>query len=279
MRALGTTETVLGFGQHDHLCWTFDEPGEFRSRSLEFLADGLAQGYRICYIGDADTRALADDLRDLDGIGTGRPGALQVVSLRDRYATGAVMQPTAQVQAYAAATEDALAAGFTGLRVAAEMTPLVRTPEQLDALARYEHLIDRYMADRPFSALCAYNRAELGDDIVAQVGCLHPTVTADAPLFRLHASTSAAVALAGELDLSSRELFPLALRRADLRPTGGELRIDASRLAFVDHRSLLALAEYARRREATAVLQTGLRSAARIVEILGLQNLRVDPPA
>jgi anti-anti-sigma regulatory factor len=279
MRAPGTTETARGYGQHDHLCWSFDDPGESRSRALEFLSDGLTQGHRVCYVADGDTAALWNDLRELDGIDDARrSGAVQVQPLGDRYATGAVMQPVAQAQAYASATEEALAAGFSGLRVAAEMTPLVRTPQQLDALARYEHLIDRYMATRPFSALCAYNQAELGEETVAQVGCLHPTVAAGAPPFRLFASTGAAVALAGELDLTCRDLFPMALQRADLQPTGGELRIEARQLAFIDHRSLLALARYARQRGATAVLQTGLRSAARIIEVLGLQNVRVEPP-
>ncbi|MGH3802700.1 MAG: MEDS domain-containing protein [Pseudonocardiaceae bacterium] len=254
----------------------YDDPGEFQSLVLEFLADGLAQGQRVCYAANRDTAALWDDLQDLgETKRSRRPGAVQVQSLDD--ATGAVVQPVGLVQTYAAATEDALAAGFTGLRVAAEVTPLVRSPEQLDAFARFEHLIDRYMTSRPFSALCAYNRVELGEETIAQVACLHPTTNAGAAPFRLHASTRAAASLAGELDLISRDLFPMALRRVDIRPTDGELVIDATNLDFIDHRSMLALADYARSLDATVVLRTDLPSPARITELLDLPDMRVEP--
>jgi len=277
MTVSGVTGAALSFDHPDHLCWAFDEFDEFRSRAVEFLADGLARGQRVWCVADGATSALWDGLRNLDETNQARgPGAVQVRSLGDRYSTGAVVEPDAQVQAYAAATEDALAAGFTGLRVAAEATPLVRTPEQLDAFARYEHLVDRYMTSQPFSALCAYNRAELGEETIAQLACLHPAGSA-AP-FRLHACAHAAAALSGALDLTSHALLALALRRADLRPTGGELVIDATDLNFIDHQSLLALAEHARRRNAKVVLQTGLTSAARLSELLELKDLRVEVP-
>jgi hypothetical protein len=116
-----------------------------------------------------------------------RDDALQVVSLDSTYTTGTVVDPAAQVQLYAAATAEALDAGFTGLRVAAEVTQLVRTPAQLDAFARYEHLVDRYMATHPMSAMCSYDRGELGDDVIAQLACMHPCAHAGAAPFHLHA--------------------------------------------------------------------------------------------
>ncbi|MGQ0775469.1 MAG: MEDS domain-containing protein [Pseudonocardiales bacterium] len=274
MPVSGVTEAARSFNHHDHLCWAFDEFDEFHSRAVEFLADGLARGQRVWYVADGDPSTLWDGLRNLDETNQAcGPGAVQVQSLGDRYPTGAVVVPATQVQAYAAATEDALAAGFTGLRVAAEATPLVRTPEQLDAFARYEHLVDRYMTSQPFSALCAYNRAELGEETIAQLASLHPA--GSAPPFRLHACAHAAAALSGALDLTSHALLALALRRADLRPTGGELVLDATELDFIDHQSLLALAEYGRRRNAKVVLQTGLTGAARLCELLELKDLRV----
>jgi hypothetical protein len=63
----------------------------------------------------------------------------------------------------------------------------VRNPDQLDTMARYEHLVDRYMTNQPFSALCGYNRAELGEETIAQLACLHPLGNNGAP-FRLCAS-------------------------------------------------------------------------------------------
>ncbi|MGH4009125.1 MAG: MEDS domain-containing protein [Pseudonocardiaceae bacterium] len=268
--------TTRGCDPHDHLCLAYADPGEFHSQLLEFLADGLALGRRVCYAAYRDTAALWGDLQDLDETKRSRrPGAVQVQSLDDP--TSTVVRPVDLVQGYAAATEDALAAGFTGLRVAIEATPLVRSPEQLDAFARFEHLIDRYMTSRPFSALCAYNRGELGEETIAAIACLHPTANGVAAPFRLHASTRAVACLGGELDLTSRELFPMALRRVDIRPTDGELVIDATGLDFIDHHSMLALADYARSIDATVVLRTDLPSPARIIEILDLLDMQVEP--
>ncbi|MGH3481243.1 MAG: MEDS domain-containing protein [Nocardioidaceae bacterium] len=152
----------------------------------------------------------------------------------------------------------------------------LRTPEHLNAWACCELLADRYMMTLPFSALCAYNRAELSKETIAHVACLHPTVNGGAP-FRLYSSCAAAAALSGDLDLTSCELFATALRRADLRPVDGELIIDATELDFIDHRNLLVLAAHARRCGAIAVLRTGFASsAARIVEILDVKDVRVE---
>lgn len=275
----GVINTVRGYGVHDHLCWAYHDRGEFRSRAVEFLADGLVQGQRLSYIASGDEAVLWDDLSDLNGLDQARrAGAIKVQSLELSYRSGAVIEPDDLLRACAAATEAALAAGFTGLRVAADVTSLVGTPEQLDAFARYEHLVDRYMTTMPFSALCAYNRAELGRETIEQVACLHPRANETATPFRLHASMHAAAALGGNLDLASRCLFPLTLQRADLRPTAGELVIDAAQLAFIDHRSLLTLAEYARSRDATAVLRTSRPTVTRIIEILELKDVRVEVP-
>ncbi|HVE64809.1 MAG TPA: MEDS domain-containing protein [Mycobacteriales bacterium] len=279
MRVTGVAKAARGYDHHDHLCWAFDELGEFHSRVLEFLTDGLAQGQRACYAATSDTAALWDDLRDLEETNRARrPGAVQVQSLDNRYVTGTVVDPVGRLQEATAVTEDALGAGFTGLRLACEAAPLMRTPEQLDAYVRFEHLIDRYMTSQPLSVLCAYNRVELGEQTIAQVACMHPATNDGAAPFRLHASTRAAASLGGDLDLASFDLFLMALRWADLRPTGGELVIDATELEFIDHRSLLALAEHAWRCDATAVLQTGLPSTAQMIKVLDLADVRVEVP-
>ncbi|MHC8507157.1 MEDS domain-containing protein [Pseudonocardia artemisiae] len=215
----------------------------------------------------------------MSGLDGARPGAVDVESLLSTYRTDAVVQPHDQVRAYAEATTDALASGFTGLRVAAEVTQLVRSPEQRDAFARYEHLIDRYMTSEPFSAMCAYDRSELGSAAVAETACMHPNATEGAAPFRLHAATDAAAALGGEVDLLGLDLFVRAAGRVDLVPDGGEVVLDASELTFIDHRGLLALANLARRLGVTVVLRTSLRTAHRLVDLLGIQGVRVERPA
>lgn len=269
----------MRFGHYDHWCWAFDEPGEFQSAVRGFLADGLVQDQRVCYVTSGDTTRWAELLQDLDEHnGLGRQDATRLLQLSEMY-PGQTVEPRRQMESLVAAVEDALAAGFMGLRLAADATPLVRTPEQRDAFARWEHLADQFMIDQPFTGLCGYNRAELGEETIAQLACLHPfSNVGEPPVFRLYASPFAAASLSGELDASSIDLFRLALRRVELHPINSELVIDASELTFIDHRSMLTLADYARRRDVTVVLLGDVPGAARVVDLLELDDVRVEEP-
>ncbi|MFG2099394.1 MEDS domain-containing protein [Micromonospora echinaurantiaca] len=266
-------------GPYGHVCWAYDDPITFRRHAEAYLTAGLAAGERVWYVTPDEPESVLARLRRVGVLADAlRRGAAEVVPLDSTYAGDRTVDPAAQVAAYAAATDRALAAGHTGLRVVAEATALVRTPAQLDAFARYEHQIDRYMRARPFRAMCAYHRPELGARTVAELASLHPESNVEDLLFRLYAVAPGEghAALAGELDPSQHKLFGTALARADLRPTEGELVLRATGLRFLDHRSLVHLDEYAHRRSATAVLRTSRPAVARLVGLLDLPSLRVE---
>ncbi|MFC6090412.1 MEDS domain-containing protein [Saccharothrix lopnurensis] len=271
MRTSGVIHATGGLGLHDHVCWPYDDPAEFRRRVVEFLADGLVLGQQCWYVSEGSTDEL---LSHVAGLGEAlSSGALRVVSIDDTYGGGGAVTPAQQVATYAAATEAALAAGYSGLRVAAEATSMVLGDEALDAFCRYEHLVDRYMAGRPFAAMCAYDRTRLPGSAIGQLACLHPAGGAGASPFRLYAVPGARVALDGELDLDSRENFARALERADLRADGGQVVVDGSSLDFVDHHALFALA---RAGGGDVVLRTRRSAPARLAELVGVPGLRVE---
>lgn len=279
VRLAGVTHDARGFGPSDHLCWAYEAVGDFRDRVLEFLDDGLALGQRVCYTAAGGIERLLDDLRALDGLEAGLArGAIHVRSLDRIDPDGVAVDGYAQVHEYSEQTSMAREDGFTGFRMATEATPLVRTPSRLEAFTRYEHLVDRFMAAQPFTAMCAYDRRELGPKLISQIACMHPNSNDPAAQFRLYASSHAAAALGGEIDINTRELFPLALERARLEPTDGELVIDARGLSVIDHRSVITLGEYAAARGTVAVLRTATPGPARIVEVLELTDVRVEPP-
>ncbi|QFZ20976.1 MEDS domain-containing protein [Saccharothrix syringae] len=280
MRRSGLVDQVRGLGAHDHLCWRYRDRREFRERAREFLADGLALGLQVWCVAPGAVADLVEDLRGTAALDEAlRTGAARVASLEATYPVGAVVDPDAQVRAYAEATEAALRAGFGGLRVAADCTPLVRTPDQLAAVARYEHLVDHYMVDGPFSAMCAYSDAEVDDEAFAQLACMHPITNSPSPGFRLHAAGDRAVALGGELDMHDDALFTLALRRAWLRPRDGRLVIDARGLDFLDHRTLIHLSAHAADLGAPVVLRTAWEGVATLVDLLGLTNVHPERAA
>lgn len=244
----------------------------------DFLLAGLTAGEQVWYV-SAEPDPVADRLRTepefRDAL---RTGAARLVPLGSAYSCDHVVDPATQVRAYARATEAALAAGHTGLRVAADATALVRGPAQRDAFARYEHLVDRYMRAHPMSAMCAYDRRVLDDQAIAELACLHPRTNVDDVLFRLYADGpgDSGAALVGELDASNHELFRTALHRADPCPVDGRLVVDATNLRFIDHRNLIHLRDHARARGAVAVLRASRSPAARIAELLDLPGLAVE---
>lgn len=263
---------------HSHVCWVFDDHADFRAAAVEFLTDGLARGRRVRYIAAGDEASLRADLAPLElRPEARRPGAIEVLAVSGTYAgTERRVDARTQVGVYAADTRTALADGFTGLRVAADATMLVRTPAQLDAFARYEHQVDRYITLAPFSALCGYRRSELGDDTVAQLACLHPVGSAEQATFRMHATPDADLALSGELDLTTVDLLAAALDRAGLEDRGPEVVVDATGLDFADHRNLLVLERMADRHGRSVVLRTVRHWPERLVAALGLARVRVE---
>jgi hypothetical protein len=144
-------------------------------------------------------------------------------------------------------TEEALADGYHGLRMSADVTDLVRAPEQQDAFARCEFLLERYSSRHLQSAMCEYRR-ELGD-AVTQFACMHAAVPAGLTPFQVFACDDGAVGLLGEFDQASQIAFERALRRIQLAPDDSKLIFDMSAVRFMDHRALLALDSYAQKRQ------------------------------
>ena len=271
--AASDVSPAIGTG---HLCWSYDDHLSFGAYAREFLGEGLDAGERVWYVPGSHPDETTDWLADHPAASL-RDDAVHVVSLEQAYRGGLIVDPATQVAAYTAATEDAMAAGFTGLRVVADATAFVRTDAQRDAFARYEYAIGRYMRTAPMRAVCAYDRRELGDQAVAELACLHETSHAEGVMFQLHpGATTAEAVLDGEVDMSVDEPFAAALRRTDLEPAGGEVVVDADGLDFIDHRSLLTLQRYAEAERMTAVVRTRFAAAERLAAMLELPNVRVE---
>jgi anti-anti-sigma regulatory factor len=277
MRISGVPEAVKELGLHDHLCWAYDDAADFHARAVEFLSAGLGQGLRVGLVTGGDDGSLHGDLeRHADLAEALRDGVLRIEPVDRVYGTDHPLDPVAQVRVYAAETEAALAAGFLGYRIVAEATALGRTPGQLDLMARYEHRVDRYMAGHPFSALCGYNRRELGMAPIHQLACLHPAANAGSAQFHFYTEADGVAALAGELDHAAAATFALALQRAEVPARPGDLVIDARELTFIDHRGLYAVADVAADQDRTVILRTLNPAVGRLIDLLGMRGVRAE---
>jgi hypothetical protein len=255
-------------GPVDHICCSYDDPADFHSYAVDFLRTGVEAGELVWFVGLAPTPEVTAALGN-----TGR-----FVDVIEAYAAGEVIEPAAQVSAYAAVTDAALAAGYSGLRVAADVSGLVTSPAQLDAFARYEFAIGRYMLGAPMRAVCGYDRGLLGAEAVAELASLHPRSSAGATPFHLHPAAREGddVFLDGELDAATEELFAVALRRSEPRGHGRPIVVHADELRFIDHRSLLSLERHAEQHDTTAVLRTPHLGIRHLASLLDLDRVRVE---
>ena len=125
---------------------------------------------------------------------------------------GAVMRDPSQRATFAAALADARAEGFSGIRVAADNTPLVTDEVRLAAWIRWEIAADRFMSENPVTGLCAFDQEQVDVDRLRHLATLHPLSSAASPVpqFRLFAD-SGQLCVEGEIDSLAVSQLRLAL--------------------------------------------------------------------
>lgn len=251
MREHGCIHSGRHLGANAHACWAFDDVDEFAGTALEFLTDGLRAGEQLAYVGSEPVDEQRERLDPLGDVGSMiDAGQLLLLRLGDLYREGGHMEASDLLAIYNAATDGALAAGYSGLRVAVEASDLVGDPQNWNAHVRLECVVDRFMSARPLSGLCGYRRDALPDGLLADIATVHPAANEDAPEVPFHLfSDSGNVAIAGEVDVfSAPNLDHLLALSLD---NGTEVSLDLAELEFIDHHGLETLISHAQRLAAT----------------------------
>jgi hypothetical protein len=254
--------------QRGHACCLYGDPARWQRRLVAFVTEGLRAALRVSctWPGDPDAaRAHLAGVGDLDRLLA--DGAVQIRSVEDVYGSGGPVDPERLVEAHALATEAALADGFRGLAVSADATDLVRTPAQQDAFARYEFLVDGYMAGHPMSALCGY-RLDLGDATVAEFASLHAVGASRGTALRVFGCPDGALGLRGRTDPMGVAVLRRLLPRLGAGAGTGALVVDLAGVEHVDHRLLLALSDHARAHGRPLTLRSPSPFTVRLAEML-----------
>jgi anti-anti-sigma regulatory factor len=244
MRAHGLAAGVSGLDLRDHVCWVSDADDDWLAAAIDFLADGQRLGQRLVYVGPQPADELARRLTPLGDVDAlVRDGVLSLHPVDQLYDLSEILVPEQQLATYVAVNDQACAEGYQGLRVLADVTALIEDPRRRAEHARWELLADCYMATRPFTAMCVYDRRVVGDDAVADIACVHPLVHGSEDLvpFTLF-GTDDGVALWGDVDVFSTPAFARSLSRVPERD--GDLVLDLSRAGYVGHQAVAALVEH-----------------------------------
>ncbi|HEV3074947.1 MAG TPA: ATP-binding protein [Thermoanaerobaculia bacterium] len=158
-----------------HVCLVYERAAEARAAVVAFFAAGLAAGERCLYQGGGANwrrleRALATARLAAEGGGHTALGALgEIAAPRSG-------GPRAWLELVREAERQALADGFSGLRVSWEMPPEPGrwTLAEIAEIAEMEALLDRALAGAHTSLLCRYSRQRSPADLLQRVMHSHP---------------------------------------------------------------------------------------------------------
>jgi len=196
MRSRGTRVELVWMRPHDHIGWAFSGPDEFAGVAGDFLREGRERGERLMFVAAEPGEEAYARM-----IGSFGASDLEVASIADVYGASGIVDATAQRATFATVLEQALADGYTGIRVAADNTPLVQTPYRFKAWMHWELVADGFMAANQVIGLCGFDRTAINVDTLRHLVTLHPLSSAAEPIpqFRLFVDTSG-LCLEGDVD-------------------------------------------------------------------------------
>lgn len=246
VRAHGCITSPSGFGASEHLCWGYESEEDRLEAAVEWLDEGWWLGQRMAYVADKPVDDLLTDLAALGDaeelVGTGQLLAVPTEALYD---LSAPIDAERQLAVYVATAEQAIADGFNGLRVVADITTLIEDPARRAAHARWEHVADRWVASGGrIAGMCSFDRRVVDGPAIDDICALHPLANDDPERvpFRVFAAGDT-VALDGEIDGFGAERLERILATA-VAPD--PLIVDLAELDFVDHHGIFVLARHLR---------------------------------
>ena len=212
-RERGVRFEFLRMRPHDHMGWVFAGASEFAALAAPYLTEGAALGERLMYVAeDPDPQDLSQLADVVD------PGALRIASVAEVYGARGIVDPPRQLATFLGELADAKAAGYTGLRVAADNTSLVSDENRMKAWIQWEIIADHAVAEQPFTALCAFSKDKVGTGTLRQLATVHPLSSASGPVpsFRLFCSGQA-MHVEGRVDAYAITQLWLALETLPVR--------------------------------------------------------------
>lgn len=164
----------------EHACLLYASAEEQARGLAEYLRQGLAQGQRVVYILDQDAQAgalerLAPEI-DLDDALD--EGSLLVRTTDSTYLEDDAFSPERMIEILRETVDEALAAGYSGIRMTGEMIWATRGVRGAEELLRYEKLLNDVFPQLPVAGLCQYDTRAFSPEVLAGVLRAHPLVHA-----------------------------------------------------------------------------------------------------
>jgi PAS domain S-box-containing protein len=172
-------DVLREIGLHDHLALIYESKEEQLAAATPAIRIGIERHEKCIYVADENTaRDIIDALRD-EGIDIGaavESGRLAVLTKQDTYLRGGEFVPDKMIRFWAEAADAAMAAGFSGLRVVADMTWALGGDPGTERLIEYEAGLNDSVRHHPIVFICQYHRRRFAPEVILNVIRTHPMV-------------------------------------------------------------------------------------------------------
>ncbi len=167
-----------------HLCLIYDDEAQRRKIVSEYLAAGMKQGEIVRYF--ADTTSLEDVRAWLveKGIALQEGGSFGILTAESAYCPSGHFVPQEVLDNMVARYAMAREAGYSGSRVAGEMTWALRGIPGSDRLLEYEMGINLVHDTFPHVGMCQYDARLFDGALLFKVLQIHPFMIAQGQIVR-----------------------------------------------------------------------------------------------
>jgi MEDS: MEthanogen/methylotroph, DcmR Sensory domain len=173
------------YQQGDHVCALYGAPEEQLQAAVEYIRGGLGRGERCLYVCcEHSVKEFRAALKraGIDADKEEARGALVLMPKWEGHLKGGTFDPDKMISMLHAAVQDALAAGFTGLCAAGDMSWLLDEAPGSERLAEYEARLNHFYESHRALGLCLYNRSKLPPATIDHGIATHPYIRIEGPL-------------------------------------------------------------------------------------------------
>lgn len=170
----------------DHLCIIYETEQQHQELITRYICEGLEQLQKVLYIVDSHTAGVILDYMKKSGLspdGYLATGQLSILTAEDSYLRDGFFDPAAMIDLLKKSEREALAEGWSGMRVTGEMTWVLRGQPGSDGLIEYEARLNDYFPASRAIGLCQYDRWCFDSRVLLDVISTHPIVVLGTEVF------------------------------------------------------------------------------------------------
>lgn len=170
----------------DHVCCLYQSGGEHWKFLRSFVRQGLQRGERSLYITNAQSkehvlRALKKDRRNAERYLEEKQ--LEILTVDETFLQDNYFDPDKMISFLHSETDSALAEGYAGLRVTAEMEWVMRRYPGTQRLIEFESKLDSFLTSSKCLMMCQYDRTQFSSTPLLYVMATHPVAVVETEIY------------------------------------------------------------------------------------------------